>query len=122
MRACAACSFLLELPEVLVNERDEDKCTPLNYAARVGNLEGCRLLLEVGGDALMTDNNGDSPLRLAAKCYPPAPEVSPHCGLCTSGPHRTQQPAQRDGVRRGKLRVARCPAARCPAVCRSSSC
>ena len=45
----------------------QGRMTPLLYAARAGNLEMLRLLLELKADIKLTDANGTSPLVIRAR-------------------------------------------------------
>jgi len=49
----------------LVNLKDNDQCTPLHYATRCRQLACVRVLIRYGADALVLDNEGNSPIRCA---------------------------------------------------------
>jgi hypothetical protein len=50
-----------------INARDETGCTPLAYAASVGNLPALKALVALGGDVNARDENGNSVVLLAAQ-------------------------------------------------------
>ena len=49
-----------------VDAIDEDKCTPLHYAAKSGRTEAVKLLLEAGAKTDMETDDNDTPIHLAA--------------------------------------------------------
>ena len=51
-----------------LNETDEDGITPLHAAARDGNIEIVRFLIELGADKNLPDNKGMLPYDLAKNC------------------------------------------------------
>eukprot|EP00794_Sanderia_malayensis_P017414 gene17414-19157_t len=59
-------SFLVNQKDILINLRDHAECTPLFYACTSGHVSVAEILLKVGADANLTDNNGESPCHNAA--------------------------------------------------------
>lgn len=61
--------YLLSNPTTaaLINEVDENGCTPLWLAARTGDLAMLKLLLDAGADATINNNEGLSPEEVAVK-------------------------------------------------------
>lgn len=57
--------YLQKSPELL-NQKNADALTPLNLAARDGQLAVAELLLEKGADPLLGDNENSGPIHLAA--------------------------------------------------------
>lgn len=51
-----------------VNDRDENGCTPLHFAADRGQLRAMQLLLARGADLNARDSDGQTPLHYAAMC------------------------------------------------------
>ena len=52
---------------VLLNESDDNGCTPIWLAARTGNLSMVETLITAGADATITNNEGLSPQDVAVK-------------------------------------------------------
>jgi ankyrin repeat protein len=51
----------------LINEKDENGCTPLWLASRTGDLAMVQLLIDAGADATLKNNEGLSPEEVATK-------------------------------------------------------
>ena len=67
-----------------VNQKDNDSCTALNYAARAKQLEACRVLIEFGADALQVDSEC---ARACPRDSARPDRAAPHCAalrLCCS--------------------------------------
>ena len=62
---------LLEKDPALVNAKDENGRTPLHWAARAGNLEVLRYLVDKGADPNALDNNGVASLHILARSGQP---------------------------------------------------
>lgn len=52
---------------LLLDQKDENGCTPVWLAARTGNLSVVKLLMDAGADATIKDNEGLSPQDVAVK-------------------------------------------------------
>ena len=61
--------YLLSNPTsaALINEVDENGCTPLWLAARTGDLAMVKLLIDAGADATIKNSEGLSPEEVAVK-------------------------------------------------------
>ncbi len=55
----------LDLDDAVIDETGNFQVTPLMYAARLGDVETCRVLLEFGADPDASDDSGVNPLHLA---------------------------------------------------------
>ncbi|XP_047050536.1 ankyrin repeat, PH and SEC7 domain containing protein secG-like [Lolium rigidum] len=60
------CRFLVEESGIDVNSVSKTGATPMSYAAREGNVQVMRYLLDRGGDPAMPDERGSTPLHRAA--------------------------------------------------------
>jgi ankyrin repeat protein len=58
--------LILEKEKVDINRRDKDGQTALHYAVRGKRLDNVDYLLENGADPAIRDENGDTPVHLAA--------------------------------------------------------
>ena len=61
------CESLLYRNPKLINEKDEDGNTALHIAAKYGNIEVCKLLLDRGTYVNVTNKKYYTPLHIAAK-------------------------------------------------------
>ncbi|XP_063060275.1 ankyrin repeat domain-containing protein 42-like [Engraulis encrasicolus] len=58
---------LMEQGQASVNERDEDGSIPMHKAAGQGHLRSLECLLEMGGDHMLRNNAGETPLDVAKR-------------------------------------------------------
>nr|XP_051177848.1 uncharacterized protein LOC127292478 isoform X3 [Lolium perenne] len=66
-RGCLeSCRFLVEESRIDVNAVSKTGATPTSFAAREGNVQVMRYLLDHGGDPAMPDEMGSTPLHFAA--------------------------------------------------------
>jgi ankyrin repeat protein len=59
------CKQILEKDPGLINLKNPDQLTPLNLAAEQGQTEIAELLLNMGADPLIGDNENSQPIHLA---------------------------------------------------------